>query len=190
MQNKNNKKSNNSKKNGTSHELKPYLNKRYQLVTKETIPELPKDEVLIAKLRKVKDPKTTSDARKIQFLETMTINDYDFDLTLIALRLDLLVLQEWFASDKYFRNLAKRYLCAFREIVKMRMLHGVHKDGYKLRDCEFLLNRLPEFAEEQEAQENAWVAIIPFILSEDADMVDGTIPLAPGKKIVKREIPL
>lgn len=57
-----------------------------------------------------------------------------------------------------------------------------------------LLTKLLEYSESIKVEEvqvgSGWEAIIPFILSEDADMVDGTIPLAPGKKVVQKRIPL
>ena len=57
-----------------------------------------------------------------------------------------------------------------------------------------LLAKLLEYSESLKVEDaqagGQWEAIIPFILSEDADMVDGTIPLAPGKKIVQKRIPL
>jgi hypothetical protein len=190
MKDNNNKKNSNSEFSKNCNENYNFSNKRFEIVTKEKIPELPVDEVVIARLRKIKDPKIPNQARKIQFFETLTINNYDFDLTLIALKLDLLIIQDWIVNDKYFRNLTRRYLCGFREILKLRLLGSIHKGGYKIKDSEILFNRLPEFAEEVEKEESSWVAVLPFILSEDADMVDGTIPLAEGKKIVKIEVPI
>ena len=71
-----------------------------------------------------------------------------------------------------------------------RQLQGIaqlDKRALALMKLHEVLGNVPD--KEQE-QVNQWHAIIPFILSEEADMVDGTIPLAPGKKIIQKKIPL
>lgn len=187
MQNNNDVNNENTKKND---EMKTDANKsKYITITKADNPLLPQEEVIIARLKKIKNKKTTSDAKKIQFLETLTINNYNIDLVLIALGLDELTIHSWLVNDVNFRNLCKRFFSAYREILKLRMMHSLHNNNYKLRDCDLMLNRLPEFAEEQEKESNPFVALIPFILSDDAKNLGNGI-LQEGKVITKEELPL
>jgi hypothetical protein len=72
----------------------------------------------------------------------------------------------------------------------LEQIDGIQQPDKKASILLKLYKALEKVPDKVETQESSWVAVLPFILSEDADMVDGTIPLAEGKKIVKIEVPL
>lgn len=143
---------------------------KFLFIEKNTIIGLTKN-VRITKLKKIKNKKTKSDAQKLQLLESLTLNQFDLNNTLLALGLNELDVLQWLAEDNNFKKLLRQYFSNFRYLLYIRMMDKVDTGGYKLRECELLLSKLPELKEqiEDDTPQDDFIALVPFLLSKDAE---------------------
>ena len=135
-----------------------------------------KKKVKVARLKNLKNQKSESDKYKVQFLETLVYNEYNFEYARLALKYDILKIHNWILHDSHFRALLRQTLAVFKTILKIKICNLAHKETLKVRDYISYIELLPDFQESTAPDGDVYTALIPIVLSKDFEkLAEGKI---------------
>lgn len=104
--------------------------------------------------------------KKKAFLKALAQNSFQLDKVEQLTGVSLAQFIAWIQKDANFLQELSSLLSAYRYIIEIEMMASLKKGGWKIKDCESVLNLLPTTPYSQEKQESFY-AIIPKLLEDN-----------------------